>query len=212
MTYYPKARGGGDTYHDHWSDTPHGSNSVNGAHLAARKHKGWIDNDATRLKGFTLLNDHGWPLKVYFPHGTSIDFTWAQVKGRTYVHQQRTYHPRLIRDALVANAKTRVKGHPLGTEVEIKNLHPITPVEMERVMHQLAADMQAAYGQDWKRWCLVKVCTGGLAYKLEVCKAAHAAGIPTLISVQGKERFMSFAGHTEVTYLRGSLNPRIRRR
>lgn len=212
MTYYPSNRGGGDTFHDHWSDTPHGSNSRHGPGLAKAHHKGWIDNDGTRTRDHVLINDHGYPLKVYFPQGRSTHFTWDEVRGRTYVWHNQTFHLRTIPQTLKDNAKTIVKGHPLGTEVEIKNLRPITPTGLEVMMDDLASAAKAAYGRDWQRYVIVKVCSGTIAWRLEVCLAAHKAGLRTLISVKGLERRLSFKDHQEVTYVRGSLNLRIRRK
>lgn len=175
--------------------------------MAVKAGKAWIDNDATRLKGGRLINDHGRPSRAYF-HGSenSINFTWIQVKDRTHVHGGQVYHLRTIGQALRDNA-----AHKIGTEVEIKNLNPVTGVMLAQIMGRLARDAYTAYGPDWQEYVIVKVVsTHGLSYCFRICRAAHAAGLRTLISVRGKERLLSLKGHVEVTYVRGSLNRSIR--
>lgn len=203
MTYHPQERGGGDTYHSEWRQTPHASNSPNGALLAKAHHKGWLDNDGTRTKDMVLINDHGLPLRAYFPHGRSAQFTWAECQQRIYVHNAHSYHLRTIADALRDNA-----AHGIKTEVEIKSLEPITPAGMDKIMAQLAADAAAAYGANWTHCVIVKVLTnlgGGLPYALEVCRSAHAHAIPTMLLLRGRDRFRRFPNHHAVTYVRGSL-------
>lgn len=199
-------------YHDHWSNTPHGSNSPHGAPAAVRHRKPFIDNDASRTKDFVLIRDHGSPEHAYFKRGDrSIHHTWADAQRIPYVYRGQVYHLATIAEAMAFNAKhhVRIRGveRPVGTEVEIKNLHPITPTELDSIMVQLAKDAEAAYGVHWRRYVVVKVLTcleGGTGYALEVCRAAHAAGIPTMILARNGARFLTFAGHEEVTYVRGS--------
>lgn len=203
MTYIPKNRGGGDTYHSPWQQTAYGSNSRNGAVLARAHGKRRLDIDATRTRDDVLINDHGKPLVSYFEPGTrSIMFDWAEVKTRTYVHDKSTYHPRTIAEALVDNAK-----HGTDSEVEIKYLGPISYKRLYAIMHQLALDAETAYGPEWRQHVVVKVLTnlaGGINYALEVCHAAHAVDLDTMLLVRGPYRFRFFRGHTEVTYVRGS--------
>lgn len=202
MTYYPKNRGGGDTFHDHWSKTPYGSNSPNGALLAQAHGKGWIDNDATRTRDMVLINDHGLPLRAYFPVGRSVHFTWAECQQRIYVHNAHSYHLRTIAAALRDNA-----ARGISTEVEIKGLDPITEAQVSQLMAQLATDAEAAYGASWQHHVIVKVLTnlgGGLPYALEVCRAAHQHQIPTMLLPRGRDRFRRFRNHHAVTYVRGS--------
>lgn len=202
MTYYPRNRGGGNTYHSEWAQTPHAANSPNGALLALAHGKGWLDNDATRTLDMVLINDHGLPLRAYFPHGRSIHFTWAECRMRIYVHGAQTYHLRTIADALRDNA-----AHGIGTEVEIKSLEPITDGQMDAIMAQLAADAAAAYGANWRHHVIVKVLTnlaGGLPYAMKVCRHAHHHQIPTMLLVRGRDRFRRFPNHHAVTYVRGS--------
>ncbi|GAB7004420.1 hypothetical protein JCM18899A_18930 [Nocardioides sp. AN3] len=55
----------------------------------------------------------------------------------------------------------------------------------------MAADAQRVFGDDWAQHVEMKVLTnlsGGLAYALKVCAAAHAAGWPTMILPRGSAR------------------------
>jgi hypothetical protein len=203
MAYYPKNRGGGNTYHDHWSETPYGSNSPNGPLLARRHGKGWLDIDATRTRDDVLINDHGFPLRAYF-HGDerSKHFPLSWCLQRTYVHNHHVFHLRTIAAAMVDNAR-----HQIGSEVEIKVITPITEATLGVVMRNLAHAAQAAYGTNWRRHMLIKVLTdhpGGLQYALRICRAGHAATIPTMLLPRGRARYMRFKNHHEITYIRGS--------
>lgn len=205
---YRPSRPRWSTYHDEWREAPHGSNSRNGAAAAVRHRCARIDNDGTRTFDDVLINDHGNPSTAYFRRGDrSIRHTWAEAQQLKYVYDKHVFHLRTIAQAMADNAKHKVHGRPLGTEVEIKFLGPISQARLEAIMVQLAEDAHAAYGADWKHYVVVKVLTcltGGTAYALKVCTAAHAAGIPTMILARNGARFNRFTNHHEVTWVRGS--------
>jgi hypothetical protein len=201
--HMPSRSPGRKVFHDDWPQTPYGSNSHHGPHLAESHKCGWIDNDATRTSNDVLINDHGNPLRAYFRKGDrSIHHTWAQVQQLTYDHAGETYRLRSIAQALKDNAALGIR-----TEVEIKYLGPISKARLDAILRQLAADAEAAYGADWRAHAEVKVLsnlTGGVNYALRVCRAAHAAGFTTILLARGTARFRRFKGRTAVTYVRGS--------
>jgi hypothetical protein len=201
--YFPAPAAPRKLAHDPWYDTPHGTNSHHGPQIAIDRHCPWIDNDATRTFDDFLIVDHGPPLTAYFKKGDrSAHYRLAVVVKRSYTHEGETFHPRTMAEALKANAAAGRR-----TEIEIKFIGPITEVRLLNIFHQLAADAEAAYGEDWRDHTVVKVLTnlrGGTKYALRICRAAHHANHHTMLLARGAATLRRFKGHTEITWIRGS--------
>lgn len=191
------------TYHRNWRRA-YIANSRYGAAQARRRRKARIDNDGQRSADFRWINEHGAPSRFWFARGDSAkEHAAGQLLKRSRVIGRRTFPLRSDAEAFRDNA---AEGR--GTEWEVKNLLPITDEQLDAMMADLAADAEAAYGPDWPKHVVVKVLTnlrGGLRYALRVCRAARRHRIPTMLLVRRRARFRRFVGHTEVTYVRGSL-------
>lgn len=173
-----------------------------------RLHKNWVDNDghlsAPNLEGkCTWIRAHGTPETFWLPKGDRFEnHTWEELSKLHKRVGAQTYQLDDARKAFIDNHRAG-----LGTEWDVKNVAPwATPEILDDAMGRLARHAEAAYGPNWRKYVNVKVLTTwGLPYALKICRAAHAHGIPTLLSVRGKHRFNRFAGHEEITYVRGSV-------
>lgn len=202
MTYRPR-RPSWSTYHRNWRFA-HIANSVYGSRAAKREGKDRIDNDGVRSRDFQWLNEHGAPSRFWFAKGDAAKHHDAgELQHRSRVIRTTVYPLRMAFEAFRDNANEGV-----GTEWEVKNLQPITKAQLRQMMADLAADARKAYGHNWQRRVVVKVLTdlpGGFEYAIEVCRAAHAHDIPTMLLPRGRDRLRTLKGRTAVTYVRGSL-------
>ena len=191
------------TYHRNWRRA-YVANSRYGSAAARRRRKARIDNDGQRSIDFEWINEHGAPSRFWFAKGDRAkEHPAEELLKRSRVVGRRVYP---LRSALEAFGDNAAEG--VGTEWEVKNLRPITDEQLAAMMADLAHAAADAYGPHWRRHVVVKVLTdlpGGLRYALRVCRAAHAAGLRTMLLVRGRDRLRRFRGHTEITYVRGSL-------
>lgn len=204
-TYYPRRAPGRRVYHRNWR-RGYVVNSIYGALAAAAAAFGWIDNDFHLSKwGRVWLNAHGAPERFWLRRGQRFEsIPWRVLAKRQRVVGRRVFKLRSAHQTLIDN-----HAHGLNTEFEVKDVKPWdTPVILDAAFARLARMARAVYGEDWQKRLVVKVLTnlsGGEAYALKVCRHAHAHGIPTMLLVRGKARFKRYAGHTEITWVRGSL-------
>jgi hypothetical protein len=187
------------------------TNSRRGSVLAQRAHRHWTDNDfhltepsEPAATDCAWCNAHGAPERFWLPRGDRFEHhTAVELFKRDRVYGGHLYHLRNAREALVDNHE-----HGLGTEFEVKDVRPWnTPEILDAAFGRLATHALEVYGPDWRRHLVVKVLTnlgGGEAYALQICAAAHAHGIPTMLLARGRARFHTYAGHPEVTWVRGS--------
>jgi hypothetical protein len=202
MVYRPR-RPIWSTYHRNWR-WAYVANSRRGSRLARAKRKRKIDNDGQRSIDYQWINEHGAPSRFWFAKGDRAkEHRAAELLGRARVVGRHTYPLRSSLEAFRDNA-----AESRDTEWEVKDLRPITDAQLGAMMADLARDAEDAYGPDWRKHVVVKVLTdlgGGLPYALRICRAAHATGIPTMLLARKRARFRRFHGHTEITYIRGSL-------
>lgn len=191
------------TYHRNWR-WAYVANSRYGSAKARRKGKRRIDNDGQRSIDFAWINEHGAPSRFWFAKGDRAkEHRAEQLLRLSRVIGRRTFPLRSAAEAFRDNAAQGV-----GTEWEVKDLRPITDEDLDAMFADLARDAEAAYGPRWHREVVVKVLTdlgGGLHYALRICRAAHRNGHRTMLLVRGRDRLRRFKGHTEITYVRGSL-------
>lgn len=199
------------TYHRTWQ-TAYFANSPRGSAAAQRAGDQRIDNDfhltapsALGLTDCSWCNAHGAPERFWLARGDRFERHLAAVLfKRDRVYGGHLYHLRNAHEALVDNHR-----HGLGTEFEVKDVRPWnTPEILDAAFARLAAHALQVYGPDWRAHLVVKVLTnlgGGEAYALQICAAAHAHGIPTMLLARGRARWKTYAGHPEVTWVRGSL-------
>lgn len=201
----PKPAPGHRLYHRNWTSA-HVVNSARGAVLARDAGCTWIDNDFHLSKfGQAWVNAHGAPELFWLRRGdkferhTSADlFKWQRVTNG------HVWTLRNVRQTFEDNHH-----HGLNTEVEVKDVRPWdTTAILDAAFGRMAAHAAAVYGPDWQQHVVVKVLTnlgGGEHYALRICAAAHAHGIPTMLLARGLCRFKRYLGHSEVTYVRGSV-------
>jgi hypothetical protein len=165
----------------------------------------WIDNDFHfTYAGDDWGNDHGAPLRLFFSKGDRMEkHPSAEVFALRRTVNGVEYHIRTLREALEDNHH-----HGLNTEVEVKDVRPWATAPILRArMAELAKTALEVYGPDWRKHVNVKVLTdlgGGLRFALNVCRAAHHFGIPTILLARGRARFMRFRNHPAITWVRGS--------
>lgn len=206
MTYRPSRVPSRRLGHEPWR-RGYLVNSRVGSDLMKRRGKNWVDNDghlsAPDAAGrCAWVRGHGAPETFWLKKGDRFEnHTHAELSKLHRKVGAQTYH---LDDARQAFTDNHHAG--LGTEWDVKNVEPWdTEAILDDAMARLAAHAAAVYGTSWRKHVNVKVLTTwGLPYALRVCQAAHKHGIPTLVSVRGKHRFNRFAGHTEITYVRGS--------
>lgn len=202
--YYPKPAPPRRVYHRNWT-RGHIANSIYGSRAAAAAAFGWIDNDFHLTRGGKVwVNAHGAPELFWLRRGQRFEnIPWSVLSKRARVVGSRTFILRSAHQTLADN-----KAHGLSTEFEVKDVRPLnTAAILDAAFARLARIARAVYGEDWQKHLVVKVLTnlsGGEVYALKVCRHAHAHGIPTMLLVRGKARFKRYAGHTEVTWVRGS--------
>lgn len=203
MTYQPSRVPPRRLYHEDWrrgfiQNSPHGNE------IAHARGCDWVDNDfQLSLRAEAIANAHGWPERVW---GTTrfVLRPWVALSKLRHVDAGRVYSLRTLADAFKDAAK-------LGqsVEAEVKDWRPYTsPIELKAIMSRIARHAQAAYGPKWAERVNIKFVStmaGGLTYSLAICRAAHGEGIPTLLTVRGKDRFNRFKDHQEITYVRNSL-------
>lgn len=204
MSYRPRRAPRHRVAHRNWRRA-YITNSSRGSALARAARKAWVDNDFhLSLAATDWINAHGAPERFWLPRGIRFERKPGPVLlSRSRVIGRHAYRLRDDLDAFTDNA-----AHGLSTEAEIKDVRPYTGPRLRTAMVRLAKHAAAAYGPDWHKRVVVKVLTdlhGGEQYALKVCAAAHAAGIPTMLLARGRARFRTYAGHPEVTYVRGSL-------
>jgi hypothetical protein len=181
------------------------TNSERGAVIARRLGEDWVDNDWHVTKyGQDWGNDHGAPLHLFFRKGDRMErHTSEEVFALKVTVNGVEYHIRTLREALEDNQRNGV-----GTEVEVKDWRPWATRDIIHArMAELARTALEVYGPQWRRHVNVKVLTnlgGGLRYALKVCRIAHHYGIPTILLVRGRARFMRFRNHPAITWVRGS--------
>lgn len=199
----PKRAPGRHTFHRNWRRV-YFANSRYGAARAHATGCGWIDNDGQRSIDYEWINEHGAPSRFWFAKGDRAKEHHAeQLLKRQRVIGRRVYPLRSAHEALRDNAE-----HFVRTEWEVKDLRPITDEHLAVMFAELVDAARDAYGPNWHRHLVVKVLTdlgGGVPYALRICRAAHAAGVPTMLLARGRARFRLFRGHEEITYIRGSL-------
>lgn len=204
MTYRPKRAPKRRTYHRRWTSA-HVVNSGRGAVLARDAGCRWIDNDFHLSKyGVAWVNAHGAPEIFWLPRRDRFEkHLAAELFKYKRVYRGRVWHLRNMHQTLVDNHH-----QGLSTEVEVKDVRPWdTPAILDAAFARLAWHAREVYGEHWREHVLVKVLTnlgGGEAYALAICAAAHAHEIPTMLLVRGRCRFHDYAGHEEVTWVRGS--------
>lgn len=203
MTYKPKKAPGRRVYHRSWR-SGFLVNSKQGSRAAARAGYRWIDNDHHLTLGAEKwINGHGAPEKVW---GTRRfeSRSWEEWSKKHHTHNGQVYSLRTGGQTLRDNAALG-----LNTEFEVKDVRPFASLPiLERAFHRLAVAAQDAYGDDWREHVTIKVLTnlsGGEAFALRVCKAAHGAGFNTMLLARGRCRTHRYAGKTYITWVRGSL-------
>ncbi len=178
---------------DFWHDDRHiataggvASDRKAGSEAAASHGRQWIDNNGQlmhrthagirlgrRDRDVVNVNAHGAPFLPAYIHGRFTDHAYEAIDA--HKHGLRTARETFIQNAALG----------LDTEWEVKDLRPFTTkAALANAMRLLAADAEAGYGKDWQSHVVVKVLntlSGGLRYALRVLKAAHAAGIPTML-------------------------------
>lgn len=183
-------------------------NSRNGSEYFGRRNKNWADNDGhlsapDENDQCAWVRTHGAPETFYLTKRDRFEHhTWAVLSKIRRTHGAEVYSLDTARKAFADNHR-----NGLGTEWEVKNINPWDdPKHLNDAMQRLARHAAEVYGANWRRYVNVKVLTTwGLPYALRICRAAHDAGIPTLLSVRGRFRYQRFIGHEEITYVRGSL-------
>lgn len=197
--YYPKPAPKRRFRHANWK-AGFLVNSRQGTQTTAALDYAWGDFDMGRTKDGTIVNAHGAPEKTWpTPLG---NYTWAHLSKLRHRYGGKTYRLRSGAQTIRDNAKAGI-----GTEFEVKDWKGCTEAEMNDVFARMATFAARAYGPHWRSRFNVKVLTnlsGGLPYALKVCRAAHRAGIPTMILARGKAVRETFRDHPEVTYVRGS--------
>lgn len=212
MTYYPRAPRW-SPYHEPWYRA-HIANSSIGSERAKANGDEWVDNDfhfSAPSKtpppvpiDCDWINGHGAPELFWLPiHERFEDYPAAKLLKIERPTKGHVFKLRTLAEALKDNAAAGRK-----TEIEVKDVHPYnTPAILNRMFARAAVHAEAAYGADWKAHTVVKVLTdlrGGEAYALQVLAVAHAHGFQTMLLARGRCRFKRYAGHTEITYVRGS--------
>lgn len=191
-------------YHRKWR-TAYVVNSERGSVLAREAGAKVIDNDFHLTQhGADWANLHGAPERFWFGKGDRCEkHSSAEVFAMRRTVGGHEYHIRTMREALEDNHH-----NGLDTEVEVKDVRPwAIPAILDARFAELARDAEAVYGPGWRDHVTVKVLTnlgGGLRYALKICRRAHRKGIPTMLLVRGRARFMRFRNHPAVTYVRGS--------
>lgn len=198
-------------YHRPWR-TAFIANSSAGPELAFEDGCSKIDNDLQLTLDGVVVRAHGAPETFWLPKGGRFErHTWAELHELVRHHDGHPYH---LTTATTGMHECAAAGVGMSGEVKDWLQHPLAP---ERhwahdpaftVFHDLATDAADAWGEHWRRHFVIKVSTslpGGLGYALEICEAAHAATIPTMILARGRDRFRTFEGHREITYVRGSV-------
>jgi hypothetical protein len=204
MTYRPTRAPARRVYHQSWR-TSYIANSQHGAIAAREAGCRWTDNDFHLTKrGADWGNDHGYPSQFWFDHGDRMErHPSSYVFALHKTVGGHDYHVRSLRETFEDNHH-----NGLGTEVEVKDIHPwATPAILNARFAELAATAQAVYGDNWRAHVVVKVLTnlsGGEQYALRICRRAHAHGIPTMLLVRGRCRLKRYIGHPEITWVRGS--------
>lgn len=192
--------------HENWR-RGYFANSRAGSDHFARLGKNWADNDghlsAPDEQGrCTWIRAHGTPETFWLAKGDRFEnHTWAELSKKHRRVGAQVYELGTVRRAFADNHRAG-----LGTEWDVKNVHPWDTEEiLDDAMRRLANHAEDIYGPNWRKLVNVKVLTTwGLPYALKICRAAHKAGIPTLLSVRGRHRFNRFRGHPEIIYVRGS--------
>lgn len=165
----------------------------------------WIDNDGHLSRvmlgsAWAWINAHGAPETIWLEHGDKFehhDAAWL-----LKLHRVVAGHVYQLRDAAATFRDNHRNG--LGTEWEVKNLSPWTsPAILAAAFARLSTHARQVYGPHWQARVNVKVVST-MPGALEICRAAHAAGIPTLLTVRGRDRFKRYAGHGYITFVRGS--------
>ena len=191
-------------FHRNWR-TAYVANSERGAVFAQEAGDKVIDNDwHLTLHGEAWANLHGAPERLWFGKGDRCErHPAAEVFAKRRTINGHVYHIRGCHEALEDNHR-----HGIDTEFEVKDVRPwAIPTILHARFAELASEAEAVYGPDWQRHLTVKVLTnlgGGLRYALKICRIAHAHGIPTMLLVRGRARFMRFRGQSAITYVRGS--------
>lgn len=205
MTYFPARAPRHRLYHRRWT-SGHVVNSARGSVLARDAGAKWIDNDFhLSMHGLAWVNAHGAPELFWLPrHDRFENHTAGQLFKRERSVGRHLYRLRNLRQTFEDNHH-----HGLNTEVEVKDVHPWnTDALLDAAFARMARHARAVYGEDWREHVVVKVLTnlrGGEAYALQICRAAHAHDIPTMLLARRRARFHRYAGHSEVTWVRGSL-------
>jgi hypothetical protein len=199
----PRREALGSFLHRDWQDDAV-INSRRGNALAKRLGYERLDVDFGMTSDGVWANMHGWPSKAF---GTTQARRWTWRELRRMSGGKIRSGARAIKDAADFDQ---------SYEWEVKYIPGVTNPELRAAMRLVAVLARRRFGPDWvhDRRLVVKVLTdlaGGERYALRVCAAAHEVGIPTMLLVRGKARAKTYAGHDEVTYIRGSLNPRVRR-
>jgi len=201
MTYRPRRAPGRKFYHASWK-TGFLANSVQGSQYAKDHGYGWIDNDHHLTADHIWVNAHGAPEKTW-GKGKFESRKWADLAKLRHTYKGKTYRLRTGGQTLADNAARKI-----GTEFEVKDLHPLTfNSTLEPAFVRLARAAAKAYGPKWRDRVVVKCLSdmsGGEAYALKVLAAAHKAGFTTILLARGSARYKTFAGFPQVTYVRGS--------
>lgn len=206
MTYRPRKAPGRRVYHRPWQQG-YLVNSKQGSAAAKKAGYDWGDFDHhLSLGGEKWVNAHGAPEKFW---GTKRfeSQSWAALSKKHRTVKGQVYSLRTGGQTLHDNARLGLK-----TEFEVKDVRPYDSLpQLERAFQRLAVAAQDAYGKTWREHVVVKVLTnlsGGEAFALRVCQAAHGAGFKTMLLARGRSRYKTFAGKTYVDYVRGSVRVR----
>ncbi|MCW2754644.1 MAG: hypothetical protein JWQ32_2055 [Marmoricola sp.] len=180
------------------------ANSITGTRRAKARGCKRIDNDHERTRDWTIVRSHGAPSTFWLPKGDRIKHhAWAELAQLRREFKGDVYWLTQADVGFIQNSRAG-----LGEEAEIKDWLPARQEDLEDVFLDWMTAARQAWGPTWQHQLTIKVLTnlpGGLDYALMVCRAAHSVGIPTMLLVRGRDRFRTFEGFPEVTYVRGSL-------
>jgi hypothetical protein len=205
MTYYPKSGPNVSVAHKDWREDAF-INSHDGDVWAKQKNFPWVDHDNGLSSDLVWCNGHQTPSYIWFPPGHSFrDYPWSHLSTLVYDGRHLRSGYEELRDARHCGRKV---------EFEVKFVGPISDADLRVAFAHLSAHARVLWGEHWQQYIRVKCLTslhGGDAYALRVLAAAHQMGFDTILLAEGRCRLKSYAGHTELTWVRHSVNPHIRR-
>lgn len=191
-------------YHLNWR-RGYFANSLHGDRQAHRQRKVWRDRDFHLSSDLAVMNMHGAPEKFWGPwRAESKPWPfWRAIVRRVGKQFFR------IRDARTAFADAKATGGKV--EFEVKDWRPLaSDANLRAVFARVFRHAENTWGPSWRKHLTIKVVStmgGGYdSYGSRVFAAARAEDprVNTLLSVRGRDRFRTFEGHTEITWVRGS--------